>query len=288
MRKFAHLNVMTGQCTACKIHWELPEKPARCPVCAAVPVELAKPHRYYMGLDLGQSQDYTALSCLEQRIVIEQPGDRKTRHYRLMGLKRWPLKTAYPVIVHELRELVARPPLRDCKLMVDQTGVGKAVVDMLRSHYAMAGERPEAKHGLPVVLRPVLITSGHQTTMGDDGAWHVPKKELVSVVQTLLQGRRIDRADNLPVADLAMKELGTFKVKVTAAGNESFEAWRERDHDDLVLAVALAAWAGERYAGEETPLEQPKKEQRNPYEYLRPGRVSAQARRGLFGVTGRG
>jgi hypothetical protein len=41
------------------------------------------------------------------------------------------------------------------------------------------------------------------------------------------------------------RELQTFKIKMTAAGNETLESWRERDHDDLVLAVALAAWAGE-------------------------------------------
>jgi len=35
-------------------------------------------------------------------------------------------------------------------------------------------------------------------------------------------------------------------VKVTTAGNETFEAWRERDHDDLVLAVGIAAWVAER------------------------------------------
>ena len=27
---------------------------------------------------------------------------------------------------------------------------------------------------------------------------------------------------------------------------ETFESWRERDHDDLVLAVVLVAWVGER------------------------------------------
>jgi hypothetical protein len=31
---------------------------------------------------------------------------------------------------------------------------------------------------------------------------------------------------------------------VTAAANETFEAWRERDHDDLVLALALALYVG--------------------------------------------
>jgi hypothetical protein len=39
-------------------------------------------------------------------------------------------------------------------------------------------------------------------------------------------------------------------AKVRASGHEAFEAeadWRERPHDDLVLAVALACWYGERY-----------------------------------------
>jgi hypothetical protein len=35
-----------------------------------------------------------------------------------------------------------------------------------------------------------------------------------------------------------------FRAKVTLAGNETFEAWREHDHDDLVLEVALALYAG--------------------------------------------
>jgi hypothetical protein len=33
-------------------------------------------------------------------------------------------------------------------------------------------------------------------------------------------------------------------IGVTAAGNETFEAWRDHDHDDLVLAVALPLYAG--------------------------------------------
>ena len=39
------------------------------------------------------------------------------------------------------------------------------------------------------------------------------------------------------------------------SGNETFESWRERDHDDLVLAVALAAWLGERWAAQEVNVE---------------------------------
>jgi hypothetical protein len=101
---------------------------------------------------------------------------------------------------------------------------------------------------LAAELRPVLITAGHQILACDDGALHVPKKELVGAVQVLLQGRRIKFAP-VPRREVLLKELLTFKVRVTAAANETFEAWRERDHDDLVLAVALAAWQAERGAG---------------------------------------
>jgi hypothetical protein len=54
-------------------------------------------------------------------------------------------------------------------------------------------------------------------------------------------------APALREAKTLTKELQTFRVKVSLAkANESFEAWRERDHDDLVLAVAMAVWLAER------------------------------------------
>jgi hypothetical protein len=38
-----------------------------------------------------------------------------------------------------------------------------------------------------------------------------------------------------------------FKVKIDpVTAHDSYSAWREQDHDDMVLAVALAAWYGER------------------------------------------
>jgi hypothetical protein len=36
-----------------------------------------------------------------------------------------------------------------------------------------------------------------------------------------------------------------FEVRTTQSSNETFGAWREGTHDDLVLAVAMAAWLGE-------------------------------------------
>jgi hypothetical protein len=37
-----------------------------------------------------------------------------------------------------------------------------------------------------------------------------------------------------------------FRMKTVPLTDDVIE-WRERPHDDLVLAVAVAAWQGERY-----------------------------------------
>jgi hypothetical protein len=62
----------------------------------------------------------------------------------------------------------------------------------------------------------------------------------------LLQSRRLQIARSLPDADTLVRELENFRVKITLAANETFGAWREGQHDDLVLAASLAGWWAER------------------------------------------
>ena len=64
-----------------------------------------------------------------------------------------------------------------------------------------------------------------------------------------------------------IEELQNFKVKFTRAGNDTYEAWRESDHDDLVLAAAMAAWFGEKKLHtilKPPPLPRPPVETRQP------------------------
>jgi hypothetical protein len=189
---------------------------------------------WLIGLDLGKSADYTAAAFLERTAKPDADRPEKlTYHYGCRHLQRWPLGTPYTAIITDLGAMLAQEPLADnCMLAVDQTGVGNAVIELVRA----------AK--LPAKLNPILITSGH-TVSRDKSVWHTPKKELASTLVTLLQTGRLKIA-RLPERDILERELGLFKVKITAAGNETYESWRERDHDDLVLAVAMAAWLGER------------------------------------------
>jgi hypothetical protein len=75
-----------------------------------------------------------------------------------------------------------------------------------------------------------------------DGRGEVRGDLLGQVDQFLGPAPRI--AESLPLASVLAEELSLFRVAVTLSANETFEAWRERDHDDLVLALALALYVG--------------------------------------------
>jgi hypothetical protein len=187
---------------------------------------------------LGQAQDYTAIAIVDR---IDMPPTAKARRmeytYHLRYLHRPPLGTRYPDIVNHVLGLLGQTPLtRQTPLIVDKTGVGSAVVDM----FAAQGVRPRA----------VTITGGSEANREDPYNLKVPKRELASTLVALYQGRRLKTAEGLELAPTLLNELVNFKVKINiATANETYEAWRESIHDDLVLAVALACWYGEHVLG---------------------------------------
>lgn len=192
------------------------------------------------GLDLGCAADFTALASIQQTPAPADWNGPAGRHYAVRWLERYDLGTPYPVMVEKVKATVGREPLKGSLLAVDFTGVGRPVVDILRA----------AK--LHARLRPILITAGHEVTRDTKtGAYHVPKKELVSVLQVLSQQKRLRIAPGIKdakgrdIGEALRKELANFKVKITSSANETFGAWRDGQHDDLVLAVALGCWLGE-------------------------------------------
>ena len=79
------------------------------------------------------------------------------------------------------------------------------------------------------------------------GSYRVPKRDLVGGLQVLLQSGRLKIARYLEHAETLKSELLNFRVKINiATAHDSYQAWREGDHDDLVLATALACWEATR------------------------------------------
>ncbi len=185
--------------------------------------------RYTVGLDLGQTKDYTAL------VILERHGEAEQAVFHARHLERFPLGTSYPAIVASVAGMLKQPPLSSGtpRLAVDETGVGAPVVDLFR----------QAR--LNAMLHPIHITGG-ATVNYDRGVEYVPKRDLVSVVQVALQTDKLKIAADLPEAATLVRELEGFQVKITEAANDTYGAWREGAHDDLVLAVALALYVGKK------------------------------------------
>ena len=191
-------------------------------------------------------------------------------HYSIVHLERLPLGTSYVAIPPRLATIEAqvrrrwleacwvaddervragRPRLApyptaddaSVAVVVDATGVGRPVVDLLRE----AGLDPIA----------VSIHGGAEVVRVSSREWRVPKRLLVGAVQAALQARRLQAAAALPDWPVLQAELANFTARISAAGHDTYGAgdgpddWRTGGaHDDLVLAVALGIWASDERA----------------------------------------
>jgi hypothetical protein len=197
-----------------------------------------------LGLDLGQAQDYSALAGVIRRPVRE--GGREHRCYTVNGLRRWQLGTPYPDVVDDVCRMSEHPEARGCPLVIDATGVGKAVMDQFRSA-KRAGKLYCHVVAITIIGAHAVDGSVARSGPSPKGGWSVVKKDLVGVLHTAVQYDRLTIEPELPLEPVLSKELQAFRVKYKAGTNhETFEAWRARDHDDVVLAVAFAVWWGER------------------------------------------
>jgi hypothetical protein len=79
------------------------------------------------------------------------------------------------------------------------------------------------------------MASGQKTTC-KGGYFNVPKKDLISPAIVGFQNGWIKLAEGLPHRAQLEHELQHYRLKVNLrTGNESFEAWRGRDQDYMVL-----------------------------------------------------
>lgn len=182
----------------------------RFPAQGKTPIRIA-------GLDLGQAADRSALAIVDASAKLV-----------CRALKRWPLHTPYLKVAEEVTALGKCGPLERAILVVDATGVGRPVVEMLRA----------CEHSARIL--PVMITGGRSASMVR-GYAHVPKAMLIRALYAAIGSRRLEFAAGLREAAALVGELLNFRVEVTRARNERFGA-ASGGHDDLVLALALAVW----------------------------------------------
>ena len=211
---------------------------------------------FFIGVELGQVSDVTAIAVVESLTlpllrmdeehsprwvsvhpVYQGPDGKEVRehppvNFALRHLERIPAGVSYPEIVSRFEALHRQ--LSKPVTILDATGVGKAAVELFRK--------------TNVSVSVFTLVAGDQV-IRDGSNYRIPKRDVISSTQVLLQTGRLKIARSLPHAALLARELVNFRFKVGQDRSEDVLDWREAPDDDLVLALAIAAWEAERNPG---------------------------------------
>ena len=140
------------------------------------------------------------------------------RRYIVRQAERVALGTPYPEVVGRVKSIVAQMSvLGQCVVVLDGTGVGVAVLDLMR------------EIGVGCRVLPVVITSGQASS-----STHVPRVELVTKMQVMAQRGELEIAAGCGYLDQLKRELVHLRLEGRRSGGG--------EHDDMALALALACW----------------------------------------------
>lgn len=189
-----------------------------------------------IGVDLGKRTDHSAVALL----TPARPGEPGRWH--IPSVTRLPrasgdgtshyLSQARRIgsAVDRVLQVVTGP----ITVLVDSTGVGEAVVELVARHL------PESRR---LRLVQVVLTGGRSANHHGT-RWSVSKLALADPLVAALEQQEI-RFGEFPHREATQRELLAYRVKPSSVsgGAERLEAEKDSDHDDLVIAVALATYA---------------------------------------------
>ncbi len=181
----------------------------------------------YIGLDLGQRRDYTAVAAINviETIIGREPvryAPIVERLFRVTHLTRLDIGTPYTELPGMLRSVIgAASSSGDVTLAVDATGPGMPVVDIIRDA------------GLNAAVYPAMITGGEGDGSSKSGVYSIPRKTLLTKLRVAMERRDLKVSPRLPLCGELQSEIRTLHHESSA---------HSRHHDDLVFAVALALW----------------------------------------------
>ncbi len=195
---------------------------------------------FIIGVSIGLAQDFTAICILER--FEELTGEAKNGRwltafrYQAPHLEWLPLDAGYIEITERLKELIADlPSYGRLRTLVDWTICDRPLIDHMR------------KENLKVV--PVRIMQSGTVSGGSYYGFSVRKHLLFSNLRLLFNAGRLKIPEALPEAAELIKELQSFSLRSHSNLTNDLEAWRENPGDDLVFAMMMPCWFGEKKLG---------------------------------------
>ncbi len=223
---------------------------------------------YFLAVDFGTLNDYTAITVTQRaeryqraKAVPDTPAYMRERRavvseYENTYLRRAAQGMPYPEVLRNVQAMMNSPQLSGrTTLIFDATGVGVAVVQDARD----MGMDPVA----------ITITGGNKVTPNEAlGGYNVPKRDLVMALLLAFQNHRIKIAPSQH-REALKNELQAFRLKMKKAGNEAYENYRDSDHDDLVLSLAMGVWYPEYIFGSVVKADKFDRQDESNYDPLR-------------------
>jgi hypothetical protein len=202
-------------------------------------------HEHIVSWDIAKKYDRLA-GLIFQRVpeLIHDP-DGKSRGIEYLNMLhiQQHVGMPYPKIGQTIVDLQNHKLLRgNSVLLIDQTGVGEAAVDIVRDKGAnpygiiiSSGQKPN-----PIYAPAPQVFKGSQALMQRIIiGWTVPRNDLVTAGQVILQQGRLRIDPRIAGADAFREQLEAFRKNIKT---NRYEAEEDSIHDDLVFAYLMAAW----------------------------------------------
>ena len=201
---------------------------------------MSKHPHFLIAASVGVGIQPTAIAVIEQEVLKNYNWVSETGALRLRHLERMELTASYPALASRVSTLLETPEIKDgeacggADVVLDVTGSGRAILELF--------ERAD--------IRPIVVTiagAGVREELVEFNNWRVPKVELIGALRVVYETGRLLMAKKLDLVSALLDELREFKMRPPRIDPNDPESWRENEFDDLVFAVALAAWRASRY-----------------------------------------
>jgi hypothetical protein len=198
--------------------------------------------QYIMGLDPAQLKDWSAL-VITKRAWNE---DENQNHYQIVAMNRkqhMPYNEIVDWVIRVFRDPQFWPnqdiPIQqtyyeskqpridsDPELVIDSTGVGRALWDMFRSK------------GINPVGASITAGSGLNVA---NGVYSLGKSLLLGRFMAAWDAGKVKGNPDQSLWHVLEDEMAKYRIEFTKSGSITFNA-PEGEHDDLLFAAALSIW----------------------------------------------
>lgn len=185
---------------------------------------------YYLGVDVGMALKPTALALVARDFNQEEEDYPLACSY----IQTLPPGAKYPEVaarISEIEKELLRRRAHSLKILVDVTGQGQPVIDLLR-------------RGLESKIISAQFTAGAGSSSEGD-TWRIRKEEMITHLKIMLQtgrlelpGRWRDPAQERAVSEM-LRELENFTYHPPE--DDTLEI-KTGERDNLATALGLAVW----------------------------------------------